>query len=147
MSYICTSCTWFVNLVTEVHSALLYAYVGILIVSIFFFSPRQRFSGNRKKVLGVCIYLLEKAGQGKKAFEPHTYLKWKMHQILPDATWFLKKKDQLNHKLIINFLKTTFRFIFLSAIFWWLKEKPYLLILGLFVPSSWYGSFVTHMIP
>ena len=29
----------FVNLVTEVHSALLYAYVGILIVSIFFSAP------------------------------------------------------------------------------------------------------------
>ena len=87
----------------------------------FFLSPRQRFSGNRKKVLGVCI--LEKAGQGKKAFEPHTYLKWKMHQILPDATWFFKKKDQLNHKLIINFLKTTIKFIFYPPFFGDEKKK------------------------
>ena len=87
---------------TEVHSALLYAYVGILIVSIFFSAPDKDLVEIGKKFwVSAYIYLLEKAGQGKKAFEPHTYLKWKMHQILPDATWSFKKKDQLH---IIAFL-------------------------------------------
>ena len=61
---------------TEVHSALLYAYVGILIVSIFFSAPDKDLVEIGKKFwVSAYIYLLEKAGQGKKAFEPHTYLK------------------------------------------------------------------------
>ena len=44
----------------------------------------------------------------------------------PNPSWcnlIFKKKDQLNHKLIINFLKTTFRFIFFIRHFLVMERK------------------------
>ena len=45
--------------------------------SIYFFSAPDKdlVEIGKKFWVSAYIYLLEKAGQGKKAFEPHTYLK------------------------------------------------------------------------